>query len=357
MNAVLWCEDSPLKPHVSDRDYKRFLRFPVRRVLEGPLAENARWARAWFAEHARPWTAAVRVPAEVRGLVGDRFAAETDLAIVIVSAGLEAEAEAAARWQEEEPDRYFFLESYAAAVVEALLADARNRLGADRHLCPGYPGWPITDNLRLLDTLRRAGVLPDWLTALDSGMLSPKKSQLAVCAVRKIPRHESMNTSTPNGAMQANVATPVIDAAYSFPERALRRWVKENLTTESRADGGLDAVFRFEGSTCGNVDFVLLYHVALAADHSLEALRCEPAPFYEGHERMCCWQDDAEAVAVIMRQEAPLLGQPLAAVLTWRPRKSPAGCLCTEQARHHKWQAVLETLHRSLHPPAENSLL
>ena len=64
-------------------------------------------------------------------------------------------------------------------------------------------------------------------------------------------------------------------SAYSFPERALRRWARENLTRTPCADGGVEAVFRFEGSTCGNVAFHLLYRVALAAesaDRRIEAL-------------------------------------------------------------------------------------
>ena len=140
-------------------------------------------------------------------------------------------------------------------------------------------------------------------------------------------------------------------SAYSFPERALRRWARENLTLTPCADGGVEAVFRFEGSTCGNVAFHLLYRVSLAAesaDRRIEALHCEAAPFDEGHARMCCWQENAAAIAATMRREAPLLGEPLGAVLAWRPAKSPAGCLCSEPSRHHKWQAVLETLHFAL---------
>jgi hypothetical protein len=138
---------------------------------------------------------------------------------------------------------------------------------------------------------------------------------------------------------------------YAFPERALRRWLRENLAVTPRPDGGLDAVFRFEGSTCGNIAFHLLYRVALApaADaHRILAQHCEVAPFDDGHSRMCCWQENADAIDATMRTEAPLLGQPLAAVLAWRPNKSPAGCLCGEPSRHHKWQAVLETLHLHL---------
>lgn len=185
--SLLWREQN-CHPAVSERDFKRLLRFPPGRKWAEPLAENARWARTWFAEHARPWSAACRLPAPPVADWAGRFEAETELIAVAVSAGPEAETEAAVRWREEEPDRYFFLECYAAAVVETLLADARKRLGVKRHLCPGYPGWPITDNQPLFAALVAAGAMAGPLEVLSSGMLSPKKSQLAVCAVP----HESV---------------------------------------------------------------------------------------------------------------------------------------------------------------------
>ena len=138
---------------------------------------------------------------------------------------------------------------------------------------------------------------------------------------------------------------------YEFPERAIRRWAREKLVLTHRADGGVDSTFRFEGSTCGNIGFTLLYRVALApesADRKLEALHCEPLAHDEGHKRMCTYQESAENIRDLMRDETPLHGQPLDAVLAWRPERSPAGCLCAGPSRTHKWQAVLETLHFAL---------
>ncbi|MDI1248913.1 MAG: hypothetical protein PSV13_08625 [Lacunisphaera sp.] len=180
--SVLW-QTTNDHPIVGQRDYKRFLRFPPSRTFEGPMADNAAWARDWFAAHARPWSAAIRADDTVRTLAAPHFPGVTVLTLLVASAGPEAEAEAAVRWAAHEPDRYYFLECYAAATVEALLAAGRRRVGADKHLCPGYPGWPITDNHALLAALRVANALPGPLTVLPSGMLSPKKSQLAVCAL------------------------------------------------------------------------------------------------------------------------------------------------------------------------------
>lgn len=139
---------------------------------------------------------------------------------------------------------------------------------------------------------------------------------------------------------------------YVFPERALQRWSRDNLRLHPRADGGLEATFWFEGSTCGNIAFELVYRVGVGpepAGRRIESLACAPATHNDGHTRMCCWQEDAGAARALLERERPLLGEPLGAVLAWRPVRSPAGCLCAEPSRAHKWQAVLETLHFTLH--------
>ncbi|MGH8020970.1 MAG: hypothetical protein ACREIA_22340 [Opitutaceae bacterium] len=219
-------------PVVRDADFKRFLRFPPRRILEGPLAENAAWARVWFAAHGRPWFFARAMPVTVVAdsgvLVGDenfggaalaaRLADVDGAVVVAASAGPETDAEAAARWAEGEPDRYFFLECYAAAVVEALLAEAGRRiaawagsgmgilpmLGSSRthgrdaratseleppptvlpHHCPGFAGWPATEAPLFLSVVRGRDPLPGPLEALDTGALRPKKSKLALFGIK-----------------------------------------------------------------------------------------------------------------------------------------------------------------------------
>lgn len=175
-------------PKVSDRDYKRFLRFPPRRAFEGPLAENAAWARTWFAEHARPWLVVTTADAALAPRLSCQFPGETEFLLIAASAGAEAEAEAAARWEAGEPDRYFFLECFASAAVEALLTEARRLAGARIHRCPGFPGWSIDDNRPLLASLQGNLPLPGPLEVLTSGMLRPKKSQLAVCPSRDCHR-------------------------------------------------------------------------------------------------------------------------------------------------------------------------
>ncbi len=181
-----WSERMP-PPVVRDEVLKRFLRYPVQRPLEGALAEAEAWVRAWFAAHARPWSCAAIGDHAMRSAFGPRFAPGDQLVIVAVSAGPEPGKAAAQEWARDRPDRYYFLECYAAAVVDELLQDARRRLSAARHQCPGYPSWPIGDNLPLLAALRRQVALPGVLDVLESGMLRPQKSQLAVIALPRVP--------------------------------------------------------------------------------------------------------------------------------------------------------------------------
>jgi hypothetical protein len=170
-------------PSVSDRAFNRFLRYPANRPLEGALAENAAWAREWFGAHGRPWCMAIRANEAASERAASHLPGDGAYAIIAASAGTEAEAEAAARYAAGEPDLYFFLDSYASAVVDALVVEARVALRADKHLSPGHRGWSIEDNRVLLDALRATAPLLGPLDVLSSGMLVPMKSQIAVCGV------------------------------------------------------------------------------------------------------------------------------------------------------------------------------
>lgn len=194
-------------PGVSDAEFKRFLRLPLRRPLEGPLAENAAWARSWFASQARPWFCLRELPVAVEAGVGvflgpgqfggpelaARFAGVKRAVAVAASAGPETDAETAARWAQHEPDRYFFLECYAAAVVESLVAEAGRRLAVRAgdhavlpHYCPGFADWTAGDAPAFLAQVAAAGALPGPLEALPTGALRPKKSKLALFGLKPL---------------------------------------------------------------------------------------------------------------------------------------------------------------------------
>lgn len=165
---------------VDDRVFKRFLRYPVARDFEGAVAENATWAREWFGQNGRPWLVAIEADETIQQLCSNIWPKAPRLGVIIASAGAEAELAAAACWENDEPDRYYFLECFASAVVDTLLTQTRVSLGATKHYCPGYPDWSIAENIPLLAAIKNAVELPRPLESLDSGMLTPKKSQIAV---------------------------------------------------------------------------------------------------------------------------------------------------------------------------------
>lgn len=168
---------------VDERTFKRFLRFPPSREFEGAMAEAAAWARDWFKANGRPWVLSLKADDAIRATTGDRWPAGAELGVIVASAGPEAEQHAGACFENDEPDRYYFLECYAAAVVDELLTRARNALGQSRHYSPGYPEWGIEANIPLLRAIQNLVELPGPLRTLDSGMLVPKKSQIAVFAL------------------------------------------------------------------------------------------------------------------------------------------------------------------------------
>ena len=199
-----WSETHP-EVEVRAAEYQRLLGYPPEHVMDARSADLAGWAREWYAEHGRPWVYAreagsvatdgpsvliegVRFPS---GALRKRFeqAAADGAVLAAVSAGAEIEREAQKLWREEKPDEYYFLEVLGSAVVERLTEIAGRRLCAWAesrgmavlpHYSPGYPGWDVAQQSRLLGLLKTARSLPGNLEALESGALLPKKSLLAV---------------------------------------------------------------------------------------------------------------------------------------------------------------------------------
>ena len=199
-----WSDAHP-EVAVQTAEYQRLLGYPRGHVLDGRARELADWARQWYAGHGRPWIYAreaqsartdgasveiegVRFPS---GVLRRRFekAAAGSAVLAAVSAGPEIEREAQKLWREEKPDEYYFLEVLGSAVVERLTTMTGARLCAWAegrkmavlpHYSPGYPGWEVAQQSRLLRLLKGAGKLPGNLQALESGALRPKKSLLAV---------------------------------------------------------------------------------------------------------------------------------------------------------------------------------
>jgi len=197
---------------VPEAEYQRLLGYPRKFVMTGRARELADAARNWFSENGRPWFYAREV-GEIQlangglSIGGVEFSSQRlhDLfaesgarsaMLAAVSAGGECEGKARELWQAEKPDEYFFLETFGSAVAEHLIALASGSIcaWADRlgtaalpHHGPGYSGWHVSDQNKLWNLIRanRATDLDGRLGVLESGMLRPKKSLLAVIGLTR----------------------------------------------------------------------------------------------------------------------------------------------------------------------------
>lgn len=395
---------NPVEVNVAPEEYTRLLGYPRGFAMEGRAQELAEWARDWYAVHGHPWFYARQaeqmelaesavtldgVPFRSGRLHNTLREAGADGAVLVaVGAGPEAEEESHRRWQAEKPDEYFFLEMYASAVVEQLTMSTGARLCAWAeehgmavlpHYSPGYPEWDVAEQPRLLELLRRtrgAG-LPSEVQVLDSGMLQPKKTLLAVfgltrhterlrpltdlvpcescsfgpCEYRRAPYRRAPRSF----GERVTARTPALEmqAHYSVNRKALERWVKERLVLKIAGDGCVQAVFRYEGTTCTNMGRPLAFDYGVKLGpreegYPIREQRCAPVPGDSGHTYMCEYLADAEGLMAAIAKEKPLLGKRLDAVLQWRPPLTAAGCFCDAGGRERKWALALETIHYAL---------
>jgi hypothetical protein len=402
---------------VQEAEFRRLLGLPRERPLEGRVQELAEWAPAWYSKHGRPWIFAqaaggVTFAPGRLSIAGIDFpsarlqapfaAAEAhDAMLLAVSAGPECEEHARICWQEERPDEYFFLEAYGSAVVESLVTQAAGRicawadqhgLGVLPHYSPGYPGWPISDQLKLWHLLgsHNGSPFPGQLEVMETGMLRPKKSLLAVFGVTKHPekvrpgsrlipcencslprcqyrrapyrffmpqaesigRNQELASEIQSDALLASGGLD-LNARYTVNPRALKKWVEERLLLEFANDGSVTARFRYDGTTCSNLGQPLQYNYLVRLEPPSQAyrvaeLRCAPASTDTGHAQMCEYLKDAAGLMNRIASEKPLLGRPLNDVLTWERATNPAGCYCEAASREHKWGLVFEVIHFAL---------
>jgi hypothetical protein len=213
--------------------------------------------------------------------------------------------------------------------------------------------------------------------AFVSGMLRPKKTLLAVfglthhtdrlrrltdlvpcencsfgpCQYRRAPYRRAPRS----WGEEVPTRIPVLDqdAEYSVNRKALKRWADERLTLHIDEDGSLDAMFRYEGTTCTNMGRPLAfnYNVKLgsrADGYPILDQRCAPAASDSGHTHMCQYIENSAGLMSAIDRERPLHGERLNSVLSWRRKISAAGCYCDASSRDHKWGLVLETIHYAL---------
>ena len=390
--------------NVLPEEYVRLLGYPRGWALEGRALELAEWARDWYCRNGRPWFYARQAESfEISGdsihIDGVQFTSKRmqttlqraeahSVILVAVGAGSEAEEESHRRWEDGKPDEYFFLEVFGSAVVEHLTASTGARLceWAEQremavlpHYSPGYPEWDIAEQPKLLQLMKRTQryPFPSPVEVFDTGMLRPKKTLLAVFGLtrhterlrgltdlvpcencsfgpcqfrrapyRRAPRPGGEQIAVPVGALNE-------DAEYTVNRKALKRWAEERLSLRVNEDGSIDALFRYDGTTCTNMGqpLTFYYNVKLGPrtlGYPILEQRCAPAPDDEGHTLMCRYRDNPSQLMEDIDREKPLYEKRLDAVLTWKREPSAAGCYCEQASRDHKWGLVLETVHYAL---------
>jgi hypothetical protein len=191
---------------------------------------------------------------------------------------------------------------------------------------------------------------------LESGALRPKKSLLAVFGLTRhtdrVLRLTELNPCS-NCSFTPCQYRRTPKPGYAVNQKALKRWTEERLSLDLREDGGIDARFRFDGTTCTNMGRPLAFHYDVSLGpreegYPIRTQRCVPAPGDTGHASMCGYIKDAERLMTAIEQDRPLADQPLNNVLAWQRPASSTGCYCEPASREHKWGLVLETIHYAL---------
>lgn len=405
--------DTAPKTEVQESEFRRLLGYPPDHILNDRARELATWAREWFANHGNPWVYARLVPLTEKkdgtirigqrvltpGRLYERLiqAEAENVMLVAVSAGPACEEHARLLWNEGKPDEYFFLEMFGSAVVEHLVASASFRLcsWADEagvavlpHYSPGYPEWDIRDQTALWEIMNSGGnwKIGERLEVMETGMLKPKKSLLALfgvtrhldslprltdlipcencslpaCQYRRapqrypLPRLEEIRSLQPATVREPpKTARQRTDGRYSINPAALRKWSKERLTLNALPDRGVDAHFRYDGTTCSNLGRPLAFdfRVRLAPSDSGFIVvngSCTPAVGDSGHKHMCEYIKAGLPLIEEINAEQPLKGKLLSDVFSWKRPYNPSACFCAPDSRQHKWGIVFEVLHYAL---------
>lgn len=331
-----------------------------------------------------------------------RNAEATQAIVVAVSAGIECEEKAKDCWLQGKPDEYYFLEMYGSAVVENLIRNtfARYCAWADRkglailpHYSPGYPEWDISEQTRLMELIKEGENVPfpGPLEVIHSGMLNPKKSLLAVlgvtnnlekvtstpsfvpcencslegCQYRRVPYTRAIKPMENLAGIKSNMIRILnqsenkksleLDRSknYFLNEKVLKKWSYERLSMFELNDGGVEAIFRYDGTTCKNLGRSLRfdYKVTLGNRESFFKIKnafCVPSEDDTGHKYMCEYVKRPNQLMSEVKNELPLIGQSINEVLTWDRDYDPEACYCSMTSRLHKWGLVLEVIHYSL---------
>jgi uncharacterized 2Fe-2S/4Fe-4S cluster protein (DUF4445 family) len=201
----------------------RALGSPARRPLPEAMHETIDEALTLYEQHGQAWVWSRAVEIEridnqsfVAGgqrfhseLLASRYTSADAHAVIAmaVSAGHWVDGETEARWADR-PDLAVVLDRLAAAVVQETMQAMTIELcrTAEAHeLCllppysPGYTGWSLDDQHRIARLLcdDESGPSASDLEVLDSGMVRPKNTQLALFALSRGPTDDQMRAFHP----------------------------------------------------------------------------------------------------------------------------------------------------------------
>jgi hypothetical protein len=243
---------SELAASIGERELLRLLGLPRGRALDGELRSRAEAARAWYARHGRPFTAARGIDVQDLTRTGVTLSDGTELRspgfaaalratqghavlVLAVSAGREVASEVARAWAEDRPDEAYFLDRFAAAVTEELVrqasrAECRTASEAGETLLPPHsPGcgdFAISDQHRLMALLggtptaqERVALGP--IELLPTGALAPPHSLLAALGVSR----RAVEATTPEALCRGCELDP---CAYRRAPKAVARMIEES---------------------------------------------------------------------------------------------------------------------------------
>jgi len=186
--------------------YIRRLGYPKNHDISEEVEASMQWAHQWYVENGTPWMQIYEVDVVLkdRKLYVDGIVINSEKVfhrfqkhqvqkamLLAMTAGAEVDVKITNLWSSDYPDRSFFLETFSASVTEALVSFAvdyidqwtaiKNQSALSRY-SPGYPGWELKDQFKLMEIIaRKENKIP--ITIGETALLSPLKSQLAFIGI------------------------------------------------------------------------------------------------------------------------------------------------------------------------------
>ncbi len=204
------------KVEINRAHYIRRLGYPKGYEVPEEIDASMNWAVEWYQENGNPWMQIyeLSVCLEDGKLTLNNIETQAPKvykrfkkygvkkALLIAStAGKRVDEKIAELWSSDYPDRAFFLDTYAASVTEAIVSFAvdyidawslqKNKKALSRY-SPGYPGWELKEQFRLMDIIEKLeeGNLP--IAISDTALLAPLKSQLSLVGIHDGEKNEKL---------------------------------------------------------------------------------------------------------------------------------------------------------------------